>query len=88
MAKMRYKLVEGKHQMPDGSFIRGPIELDMEEEEAARFPNKFILVMVPVEADEDEAAEAAALLAASTPAKTAAAAAAAKVDPATTPAKK
>jgi hypothetical protein len=86
MAKMRFKLVEGKHQMDDGSFIRGPIELNMEESEAARFPNKFVLVTAPVEADPEAEAELVATTP-GTPAN-AKAAEAAKVDPATVPAKK
>lgn len=52
MGKYMYKVVEGKHLLSDGSFARAsdpdPIELD--EEEAARFPNKFKLVTAPVEA--------------------------------------
>jgi hypothetical protein len=51
MSKMRFKLVEGKHQMEDGSFIRGPKEVDLEVAYAARFPNKFVPVAVQAEAE-------------------------------------
>jgi hypothetical protein len=60
MSKSMYKVVEGKHQMADGSFKRAsdePFELD--DAEAVKFPNKFTQFLVPVsvapEASEDTA---------------------------------
>ena len=48
MAKGLYKVTEGKHLHTDGSWIRaGDDAIEMEAEEAAKFPNKFVLVMVP-----------------------------------------
>lgn len=58
MAKMRFKLVEGKHQMEDGSFIRGPKEVDLDVAYAAKFPNKFVPVTTPVEAEAEAGKEA------------------------------
>lgn len=53
MAKSKYTIVSGKHTKEDGTFVRQGETLEMEEADAAKFPNKFARVMVeaPVEAE-------------------------------------
>lgn len=52
MAKAKFTVVSGKHTKEDGTFVRQGETLEMEEAEAAKFPNKFAHVMVaaPTEA--------------------------------------
>lgn len=46
MAKLKYIVVEGKHNTGTG-FVRAGEALDLEEEEAAKFPGKFRVVTTP-----------------------------------------
>ena len=48
MAKGLYKVTEGYHQHTDGTWVSASDPaFEMEAEEAAKFANKFTLVMVP-----------------------------------------
>lgn len=67
MAKVKFTVVSGKHTKEDGTFVRQGETLEMEEAEAAKFPNKFARVMVAAPADAD--AEAVAKTEAKTEAK-------------------
>lgn len=67
MAKGKYVVTEGKHEIADGVWIRaGDPAFEMDSAEAERFPNKFkqVTVAAPVDPDADvddakKAAEAA-----------------------------
>lgn len=51
MAKVKFTVVSGKHTNEDGSFARQGTVVEMEEADAAKFPNKFARVMVAAPAD-------------------------------------
>lgn len=60
MAKAKFTVVSGKHTKEDGTFVRQGETLEMEEAEAAKFPNKFarVMVAVPAEAEAEAKTEA------------------------------
>lgn len=60
MAKAKFTVVSGKHTKEDGTFVRQGETLEMEEAEAAKFPNKFARVMMVAPAEEAAEAEAPA----------------------------
>lgn len=60
MAKAKFTVVSGKHTKEDGTFVRQGETLEMEEAEAAKFPNKFARVMMVAPAEEAAEAEAEA----------------------------
>lgn len=60
MAKAKFTVVSGKHTNEDGTFVRQGETIEMEEAEAAKFPNKFARAMVAAPAEEAAEAPAAA----------------------------
>lgn len=56
--KFKYKVVDGKHTTDEGVFRRGDV-IELTEEEAAKFANKFARVEVPAPAVEKTAATTA-----------------------------
>ena len=58
MPQKMYKVADGKHQMPDGSFVRASDPaFPMDDEEVAKFPGKFVLQVQPQEAKPEKAPE-------------------------------
>lgn len=47
MAQGKYQVVDGKHMLEDGTWVRKGDQVVLDEEVAAKFPGKFIPVMVP-----------------------------------------
>lgn len=68
MSKVKFTVVSGKHTKEDGTFVRQGSTIELEETEAAKFPNKFARVMVAAPADAEAEAKTEAKTEAKAPA--------------------
>lgn len=50
----KYKIVEGKHQMPDGEWKKAGEEVVLSTEEVDKFPGKFMMVMAPAKVEDTD----------------------------------